>query len=60
MLNKELKIDMSAQKINKEQKFGLSPLGGENERGAAGLYDASFEHDACGIGFVANIKGLRL
>ena len=22
-----------------------------------GLYDASFEHDACGIGFVANIKG---
>ena len=23
----------------------------------AGLYDPSFEHDACGIGFVANIKG---
>jgi glutamate synthase (NADPH) large chain len=22
-----------------------------------GLYDASYEHDACGIGFVANIKG---
>ncbi len=22
-----------------------------------GLYDPSFEHDACGIGFVANIKG---
>ena len=22
-----------------------------------GLYDRSFEHDACGIGFVANIKG---
>ena len=22
-----------------------------------GLYDSSFEHDACGIGFVANIKG---
>ena len=22
-----------------------------------GLYDARFEHDACGIGFVANIKG---
>lgn len=22
-----------------------------------GLYDASFEHDACGIGFVANING---
>ena len=22
----------------------------------AGLYDPAFEHDACGIGFVANIK----
>ena len=25
--------------------------------GNQGLYDPSFEHDACGIGFVANIKG---
>lgn len=25
--------------------------------GKQGLYDPSFEHDACGIGFVANIKG---
>lgn len=24
-----------------------------------GLYDPSFEHEACGIGFVANIKGQR-
>ncbi len=24
-----------------------------------GLYDPSFEHDACGIGFVANIKGRK-
>ncbi|HUZ76081.1 MAG TPA: glutamate synthase large subunit [Chloroflexota bacterium] len=24
-----------------------------------GLYDPSFEHDACGIGFVANINGAR-
>ncbi|MGC4102494.1 glutamate synthase large subunit [Ferruginibacter sp.] len=24
---------------------------------AAGLYDPRYEHDACGIGFVANIKG---
>ena len=24
-----------------------------------GLYDASFEHDSCGIGFVANIKGAK-
>src|SRR6185369_1266334 len=24
-----------------------------------GLYDPSFEHDACGVGFVANIKGRK-
>src|SRR4051794_1075918 len=27
------------------------------EKKLTGLYDPSFEHDACGIGFVANIKG---
>ena len=27
--------------------------------GKTGLYDPSFEHDACGIGFVANIKGSK-
>jgi glutamate synthase (NADPH) large chain len=27
--------------------------------GNTGLYDPSFEHDACGIGFVANIKGSK-
>src|SRR4029453_8132730 len=26
---------------------------------AQGLYDPSFEHDACGVGFVAHIKGHR-
>src|SRR5438270_9724265 len=24
-----------------------------------GLYDPAFEHDACGVGFVANVKGER-
>src|SRR5215216_3745468 len=24
-----------------------------------GLYDPAFEHDSCGVGFVAHIKGLR-
>ena len=28
-------------------------------RQSGGLYDPSFEHDACGIGFVANIKGSK-
>jgi glutamate synthase domain-containing protein 2/glutamate synthase domain-containing protein 1/glutamate synthase domain-containing protein 3 len=27
--------------------------------GKQGLYDPFFEHDACGVGFVANIKGVR-
>ena len=26
---------------------------------AHGLYDPRFEHDACGVSFVANIKGIR-
>ncbi len=26
---------------------------------AQGLYDPRFEHDACGVGFVVNIKGVR-
>ena len=26
---------------------------------ASGLYDPRFEHDSCGVGFVANIKGMR-
>ncbi|MEY3459606.1 MAG: Ferredoxin-dependent glutamate synthase 1, partial [Planctomycetota bacterium] len=26
---------------------------------AAGLYDPKFEHENCGVGFVANIKGVR-
>ena len=25
-----------------------------------GLYDPAFEHDSCGVGFVANIKGVRV
>ncbi|MBN1498667.1 MAG: glutamate synthase large subunit [Spirochaetes bacterium] len=27
--------------------------------GNQGLYDSSYEHDNCGIGFVANIKGIK-
>jgi len=32
-----------------------------NDQGVskAGLYDPSFEHDACGVGFVAHIKGRK-
>src|SRR4026207_1449696 len=27
--------------------------------GKQGLYDPQFEHDACGVGFVANVKGRK-
>ena len=27
--------------------------------GPYGLYDPRFEHDSCGVSFVANIKGVR-
>ncbi len=33
------------------QKSGLPP--------AQGLYDPAFEHDACGVGFVVHVKGVR-
>ncbi|MFN3404473.1 MAG: glutamate synthase large subunit [Cytophagaceae bacterium] len=29
------------------------------ERKISGLYDPAFEHDSCGIGFVANVKGRK-
>ena len=38
------------EKINKPSKFGLPPK--------RGLYDPQFEKDSCGVGLVANIKGI--
>ena len=29
----------------------------ENKVGSKGLYDPTFEHDSCGIGFLANLDG---
>src|SRR5580700_9165612 len=34
-----------------------SPLYGPPAK--RGLYDPAYEHDSCGVGFVANIKGVR-
>ena len=25
-----------------------------------GLYDPQFEHDSCGVGFIAHIKGVKV
>ena len=30
-----------------------------NDKHNVGLYDPQFEHDACGVGFVAHIKGIK-
>ena len=30
-----------------------------NENHTTGLYDANFEHDSCGVGFIVNIKGTK-
>ncbi|TVQ23663.1 MAG: glutamate synthase large subunit [Spirochaetaceae bacterium] len=39
---------------------GRTPQPNPRRRPAAtGLYDPRFEHDACGVGFVAHIKGVR-
>lgn len=37
--------------MTKQKQFGLPS--------ARGLYDPEFEHDSCGVGFVAHIKGER-
>ncbi|OUC07126.1 hypothetical protein RY27_16800, partial [Litorilinea aerophila] len=37
------------------QQVGLSGVNGLPAK--QGLYDPRFEHDACGVGFVVNIKG---
>ena len=36
---------------------GMSPMLGRPKK--QGLYDPQFEHDACGVGFVADIKGRK-
>ena len=35
------------------------PSSSSGKPGAQGLYDPQFEHDACGVGFVAHVKGKR-
>src|SRR5450755_261406 len=39
------------QKSHKMNRNGLPPK--------QGLYDPQFEHDACGVGFVVNVKGKK-
>ncbi len=39
--------------------IGRHPSPSSRPPEAAGLYDPAHEHDACGVGFVVNIKGVR-
>jgi len=39
-----------------EEGETMNPFGYPDKRG---LYDPQFEHDACGVGFIANVKGIR-
>jgi hypothetical protein len=31
----------------------------DKNKGPRGLYDPSFEHDSCGVGFLVNVNGAR-
>src|SRR5271154_519303 len=44
-------MQADSQKQPKMNKIGLPPK--------QGLYDPQFEHDACGVGFVVNVKGRK-
>ena len=37
----------------------LSELGGYQGPAAQGLFDPAFERDACGVGFIADLKGRK-
>ena len=42
------------------QKVSVTPKAQPHMRpGKQGLYDPQFEHDACGVGFVVDIKGRK-
>src|SRR3954471_18649107 len=46
-----IEIANSSGKTQGPEQFGLPPK--------QGLYDPQFEHDACGVGFVVNMKGKK-
>src|SRR5271156_4018644 len=48
--------ERSANSPDGDPPRGVPPYGPPDRHG---LYDPAFEHDSCGVGFVANIKGVR-
>ena len=47
------------QDVAASQQVPLTPATSPSRPDAQGLYDPSNEHDACGVGFVAHVKGKR-
>ncbi|MGN6584250.1 MAG: glutamate synthase large subunit [Rhizobiaceae bacterium] len=45
--------------ISAAQTKASAPKPSFERQGAAGLYDPRNEHDACGVGFVVNMKGVK-
>src|SRR4051812_42898335 len=50
-MNRDLAQQTKKMTTHPPEQFGLPPK--------QGLYDPQFEHDACGVGFVVNIKGRK-
>src|SRR5215813_5739077 len=46
-----MQLESQPEKNQKTRVLGLPPQ--------QGLYDPQFEHDACGVGFVVNMKGKK-
>ncbi len=47
---------MERLKLNSEKRIDILE---KNEMKNQGMYDPSYEHDACGMGFVADVKGRK-
>ena len=61
----KLKSQRDKRLVVEDSKYTSHPLWNTLAKGngrskKVGLYDPKNEHDACGLGFIANIKGKRL
>src|SRR5258707_13241212 len=52
-----MQSSLMMRKVDKKKKGHLPPL--SRAPGKQGLYDPQFEHEACAVGFVVNIKGRK-
>ena len=45
--------------MSNQNHIPAAPLSGTGRPGKQGLYDPWFEHDACGVGFIVDMKGRK-